>query len=74
MIFTVATYNVHDCVGTDRRSDPDRIARVIAACSSQDFAINDDSSRFVFKVQSQSFRDPCDERPLKFARPLFCDC
>ena len=30
MIFTVATYNVHDCVGTDRRSDPDRIARVIA--------------------------------------------
>lgn len=30
MIFTVATYNVHDCLGTDRRRDPERIARVVA--------------------------------------------
>jgi endonuclease/exonuclease/phosphatase family metal-dependent hydrolase len=26
----VATYNVHACIGTDRRHDPDRVARVIA--------------------------------------------
>lgn len=26
----VATYNVHACVGTDRRHDPDRVAAVIA--------------------------------------------
>jgi endonuclease/exonuclease/phosphatase family metal-dependent hydrolase len=25
----VATYNVHECVGTDRRQDPDRIATVV---------------------------------------------
>jgi endonuclease/exonuclease/phosphatase family metal-dependent hydrolase len=27
---TVATYNIHRCVGLDRRRDPERIARVIA--------------------------------------------
>lgn len=27
--FRVATYNVHACVGTDRRHDPDRVASVI---------------------------------------------
>jgi len=26
----VATYNVHACIGTDRRHDPDRVAKVIA--------------------------------------------
>ena len=26
---TVATYNIHRCIGTDRRHDPDRIAAVI---------------------------------------------
>ena len=26
----VATYNVHSCIGTDGRHDPDRIATVIA--------------------------------------------
>lgn len=30
-IFRVMTYNVHGCVGVDRRLDVDRIARVIAA-------------------------------------------
>lgn len=25
----IATYNIHDCIGRDRRYDPDRIARVI---------------------------------------------
>jgi endonuclease/exonuclease/phosphatase family metal-dependent hydrolase len=29
-LFTVMTYNVHSCVGADRRSDPVRIAHVIA--------------------------------------------
>lgn len=28
-IFRVATYNVHACVGTDRRHDPDRVAAVV---------------------------------------------
>ncbi len=27
--FSVATYNIHKCVGNDRKHDPDRIARVI---------------------------------------------
>jgi len=26
----IASYNVHACVGTDGRHDPDRVARVIA--------------------------------------------
>lgn len=29
--FAVATYNVHRCVGNDRRLDPDRVAEVIAS-------------------------------------------
>lgn len=29
--FTVATWNVHRCVGADRRCDPDRVAAVIAS-------------------------------------------
>ena len=28
-ILRVATYNVHACVGTDRRHDPDRVAAVV---------------------------------------------
>ncbi len=28
----ILTYNVHACVGTDRRLDPGRIAEVIASC------------------------------------------
>ncbi|MDF1609381.1 endonuclease/exonuclease/phosphatase family protein [Hoeflea sp. YIM 152468] len=30
--FRVLTYNVHSCVGTDRKLDPARIAEVIASC------------------------------------------
>jgi endonuclease/exonuclease/phosphatase family metal-dependent hydrolase len=30
--FRILTYNVHGCVGVDRRHDPERIARVIDAC------------------------------------------
>lgn len=29
----IMTYNVHSCIGTDRRHDPGRIAEVIAACA-----------------------------------------
>lgn len=29
-LLRIATYNVHSCVGTDGRHDPDRVARVIA--------------------------------------------
>jgi endonuclease/exonuclease/phosphatase family metal-dependent hydrolase len=28
---TILTYNIHSCIGTDRRMDPERIAEVIAA-------------------------------------------
>jgi endonuclease/exonuclease/phosphatase family metal-dependent hydrolase len=28
-VFTAASYNIHECVGSDGRRDPDRIARVI---------------------------------------------
>lgn len=30
--FRVLTYNVHSCVGTDRKLDPERVADVIASC------------------------------------------
>lgn len=29
-LLRMATYNVHSCIGTDRRHDPERIARVVA--------------------------------------------
>ncbi|WP_082477280.1 endonuclease/exonuclease/phosphatase family protein [Rhizobium sp. Leaf371] len=30
-VLSILTYNVHSCIGTDRRMDPERIAEVIAA-------------------------------------------
>ena len=30
IMIRVATYNIHKCVGTDRRRDPDRTCEVLA--------------------------------------------
>lgn len=37
----VLTYNVHSCVGADRRLDPDRIAEAIAACAPDVIALQE---------------------------------
>ena len=37
----IATYNVHSCVGTDGRHDPDRVARVIAELDADVVAIQE---------------------------------
>lgn len=41
MRFTIATYNVHDCVGTDGRRDPERLARVIAETGADVLALQE---------------------------------
>ena len=42
----VLTYNVHSCVGADRRLDPDRIAEAIAACAPDVIALQEADTRF----------------------------
>jgi endonuclease/exonuclease/phosphatase family metal-dependent hydrolase len=41
LVIRALTYNVHSCVGADRRHDPDRIADVIAACSADVIALQE---------------------------------
>ncbi|MDQ1080517.1 endonuclease/exonuclease/phosphatase family protein [Pseudoroseomonas cervicalis] len=43
---TVASYNVHKCVGLDRRFDPSRIARVIAEMAPDLVAVQEADRRF----------------------------
>ena len=42
----VASYNVHKCIGTDRRFDPERTARVIAEIDADVIAIQEADKRF----------------------------
>lgn len=42
----VASYNVHCCVGTDRRYDPERVARVIAELDADVLALQEVESPF----------------------------
>lgn len=44
--FCVASYNVHRCVGLDRRFDPDRIARVIDEMAADIIGLQEIDSRF----------------------------
>jgi endonuclease/exonuclease/phosphatase family metal-dependent hydrolase len=37
----IATYNVHSCIGTDRRRDPERIARVVAELDADVIALQE---------------------------------
>jgi endonuclease/exonuclease/phosphatase family metal-dependent hydrolase len=41
MPFRVATYNVHACIGTDGRHDPDRVARVIGELNADVVALQE---------------------------------
>lgn len=41
MEFSILTYNVHSCVGTDRRLDPGRVAEVIASCNADVIALQE---------------------------------
>lgn len=43
--FTVATYNIHSCVGLDRRMDPDRIVEVIGELDADIVALQEVDSR-----------------------------
>jgi len=47
---TVASYNVHKCVGTDRRFDPTRIARVIKELQADLVAVQEADRRFGRRV------------------------
>lgn len=47
---TVASYNVHKCVGTDRRFDPARIARVITEMQADLVAVQEADRRFGRRV------------------------
>ena len=42
----VASYNIHKCVGTDGRFDPDRVARVIAELDADVVALQEADQRF----------------------------
>jgi endonuclease/exonuclease/phosphatase family metal-dependent hydrolase len=42
----IASYNVHKCVGTDRRFDPERICRVIHEIDADVMALQEADSRF----------------------------
>ena len=44
--FVVASYNVHRCVGTDRRHDPDRVAEVIRDLGADVVALQELDSRY----------------------------
>jgi endonuclease/exonuclease/phosphatase family metal-dependent hydrolase len=41
---TVATYNIHQCVGMDKRHEPDRVARVILELDAQVIGLQEVSS------------------------------
>lgn len=43
---TIASYNVHKCVGTDKRFDPDRVAEVIAELDADILALQEADRRF----------------------------
>ena len=43
--FTVASYNIHQCVGTDGRRDPERIARVILELDAQIIGLQEVNSK-----------------------------
>lgn len=43
---TVASYNVHKCVGTDKRFDPERVAAVIAELDADILALQEADRRF----------------------------
>ena len=45
-MLTVASYNVHKCVGTDKRFDPDRVARVIEELDADILALQEADRRF----------------------------
>ena len=40
-VLSILTYNVHSCIGTDRRMDPERVAEVIAAASPDVIALQE---------------------------------
>ncbi|WP_246513858.1 endonuclease/exonuclease/phosphatase family protein [Neoroseomonas soli] len=43
---TIASYNVHKCVGTDKRFDPDRVAEVITELDADILALQEADRRF----------------------------
>lgn len=43
---TIASYNVHKCVGTDKRFDPERVAEVIAELDADILALQEADRRF----------------------------
>jgi endonuclease/exonuclease/phosphatase family metal-dependent hydrolase len=48
---TVASYNIHQCLGTDNRKDPERITRVIAELNVQLLGLQEVHSAFIQSPQ-----------------------
>ena len=51
----VATYNVHSCVGTDRKYDPERILHVIKEIDANILALQEVGGRFIDGVEQSHF-------------------
>lgn len=79
---TVMTYNVHGCIGTDRRFDPERIARIIAAESPAVVALQEVYDRhheggrlidwFVARLGMSGVRgDVCNRLGCRYGNALF---
>ena len=61
----VATYNVHACVGTDGRHDPDRVAAVIAEVNADIVALQEFTYPARRGDRNQNAGDADDRRTLR---------
>lgn len=51
----VATYNVHSCIGTDRKYDPERILHVIKEIDADILALQEVGGHFIEGVEQSHF-------------------
>ena len=63
-----ASYNIHKCVGVDRRFDPERVAAVIAEVGADVIALQEADRRFGDRA------GPARPRAGSSARPGWCRC
>ncbi len=61
----VATYNIHKCIGTDRRRDPERILRVLGEVDADIIALQEADRRFGQRETCLPFRKIDEETPWK---------
>lgn len=61
----IATYNIRKCIGTDRRRDPRRIARVLAALDADVLALQEADRRFGDRQAALPPQIICEETPYE---------